>query len=635
MFAGSISPFTRLTGTLIAVICFALFVPSANADDTAPDTGDVFDPKPTSAAVFDFYAPTHDASQRHYETAQDGTKLYVETYLPAPKGGVTPPAKLPTILFLTAYSGLEQVAGDVQAHADFGEYLARRGYAVSIGHLPGTGNSGGCLDLGGPKEVAGSVAIVRYIVEGSSWSDGTVGLLGISYDASAAINLALADDPVVARSLKAIVPVEGTPSSYPMVAALDGVPLTGAGAGYAAAYLPFSVLPSTEPSPDAITQRPTCQPEHVTNGANLDVNGNFNDYWREREGRLRVDNLHAALLQFHGLVDTNVNASGLNGWFARLPEDVPHKLVLGQWDHGWPDKVMLHPTWQRADFRDMVLAWFDRYLKGSDTAVEEWPTVQIQDSSGQWRSEKSWPRGSGDLGQLALSAGGVLGSTAPTGTSAYIEVQNSGLPAATTFTTPPLTRPLHITGQPVLDLWASLSYPDAHVSARLDVVDAEGNVLPGTLVYGARSARHLDPIPDDFFVQDSEQLPATDQPIHIPIRLMPADLIVPAGMSLRVSVSGTISDLATVASNPVATPISTEPSGAPGIVTILHDCAHQSVLRFEIAPEKPSLLNVREPDEAGSELLPAPWRRQEVDGGLARNRVCGAKPSDPQLASRL
>ena len=64
----------------------------------------------------------------------------------------------------------------------------------------------------------------------------------------------------------------------------------------------------------------------------------------------------------------------------------------------------------------MVTAWYDRYLKGLDTGVEAWPRVQVQGTDGQWRAEPELPDdAAGPAGQLALGAGGTLGTAEPEG----------------------------------------------------------------------------------------------------------------------------------------------------------------------------------------------------------------------------
>jgi hypothetical protein len=68
-----------------------------------------------------------------------------------------------------------------------------------------------------------------------------------------------------------------------------------------------------------------------------------------------------------------------------------------------------------------------------------------------------------------------------------------------------------------------------------------------------------------------------------------------------------------------------QPSGTATRVTILHDCAHRSALRFLMPRADADLLNVREKDESGP-LADNPYTPPVTDGGLATAPVCGHEP---------
>ena len=95
---------------------------------------------------------------------------------------------------------------------------------------------------------------------------------------------------------------------------------------------------------------------------------------------------HLVLRYFGGFVPWVVQDITLAGWFDHLPDTTPHKGLFGVWNHAFPSAhSAVEPAWARADWYDMVTAWFDRYLKGLDTGVEKWPAVQVQASDGSWR----------------------------------------------------------------------------------------------------------------------------------------------------------------------------------------------------------------------------------------------------------
>jgi hypothetical protein len=320
------------------------------------------------------------------------------------------------------------------------------------------------------------------------------------------------------------------------------------------------------------------------------------------------------------------------GWFDRLPATTPHKGVFGVWNHAFPFRhPAVEPDWARDDWMPMVTAWFDRYLKGLPTGVESWPDVQVQDSTGQWRVEHEFPSTGGPVGQLSLGPEGILGLSEVGGSTAYTEALTEEGGRAV-FETQRLAAPLHITGQPVLDLWLTTDRPDGHIAARIEVIDAEGGVMihdgenstqARLNTFGFRSLQHLEPMPDNYFVQATSVLPPTGTPLRVPVRFQPTDLVVPAGGSLRVTIAGTIS----YTNNSM-------PSGTFSTITLLHDCEHTSALRFVMPTPGLPLLDVRETDELPGRPLAAaaPHVTTLEDGdGLASAKVCGKAPE--RLAS--
>jgi hypothetical protein len=276
----------------------------------------------------------------------------------------------------------------------------------------------------------------------------------------------------------------------------------------------------------------------------------------------------------------------------------------------------------------MVTAWFDRYLKGVDTGVEAWPDVQVQASTGEWWAVDEYPTTGGPLGQLALGADGTLGTTEPQGESVFTEQVAPGAPEdgeLVVFETPKLTKTLHVTGQPMLDLWLMSTRPDGHVGAELEVIGPDGAPLQHQgsnseyqATYGVRSLQHIDPMPNGWFEQEAAKEIATNEPVRVTIRLLPTDLVVPAGGSLRLTIAGGVS----------YSKGDSLPSGAASEITVLHSCDRPSFLRFRMPDAKAPLLNVREHDEAKLPKLASSKAKVGVrsGGGMATAKVCGLRP---------
>jgi hypothetical protein len=100
--------------------------------------------------------------------------------------------------------------------------------------------------------------------------------------------------------------------------------------------------------------------------------------------------------------------------------------------------------------------------------------------------------------------------------------------------------------------------------------------------------------------------------------MLPTDLVVPAGGWLRLTISGSVSYAKG----------DSLPSGVGAAITLHHDCAHPSVLRFRIPDPGAELLNVREKDELESVLLSDGATVGVRDGaGLSTAAVCGDQPA--------
>lgn len=581
----------------------------------------VFEPRPASRPLYGTAPPSSDpAVQRHVVEASDGVDLYVETWLPRATDRHRPAATIPTVLVMTPYASQDVAVYDGAAVA----WFTARGYAVAQAHVRGTGESGGCLEQSAGQQIDDGARIVEYLGRDAPWTNGKVGMYGISYDAETQLSVAGLGDKRRTSYLKAIVPVASVGGQYEY-SFYDGVPFTGFAARSNVGYLAtVSATPGAQPAPTHQVEKLSCQPEVLT--SSTDQDGDMTPYWQAREYRGGASSITAATLYVHGLRDFNVMPQTASGLYDRIPASTPHKGLFGVWNHQFPDRHPgVEPLLARADWLPMATAWFDRYLKGLKTGVEQWPGAQVQASDGTWRAEPDFPANGGRVGQLALGPEGSLGVTSPVGSSSFVEgvAEEARVPGdRVAFVTPPLDKELHLTGVPVLDLWLTTDRSDGHVTAAVEVLDASGEVVrhagdfqevAGT--FGARSLQHLEPIRDNWFRQEASSPAPVGTPLRVLLRMLPTDLLVPAGGRLRVTVAGGASysgrDLA--------------PSGAAPTITLLHDCEHPSVLRFLMARPDVPRLDVRELDDEGP-LEGEPRRRHDVDGGLATERVCGKPP---------
>jgi X-Pro dipeptidyl-peptidase len=634
----------RVRAVLAAALLTMCAAPGAAAQERRP-----FVPQPASDEVYDVAEPPGlpGSGQQVFVRADDGVRLYTETYLPKKRaGGPARPSRLPALMMMTPYQGTEPfgvAAGSPSAARTYTRnlaiYFARRGYAFTVAHMRGTGSSGGCFDYTGPLERADGARLVDFIGREAPWASGRVGLFGGSTPGTAALGAATSGDPRI-EPLRAVVLSIPIPSQYAVWNG-DGVPDT-----IALANWPGNVANDALPHPDdagqedpkalafALAQRPGCAGEVM---APENYDGDYTPWYEQREHRSRAHRIRAATLLHGALHDPGVYPVAFQGFFERLPRTTPRMAIFGQWGHMHPDFDTADPDAPpgpgRGDWRAIVTAWFDRHVAGLPAKTSHWPAVQVQDNEGVWHTERGFPETTGTPGRLALGGGCDLGARQPTGVTAFNDASVTVAPpvctgaGAAVFETPALTKALRITGTPVLDLWVGLDKPDAHVAATLEAVDAEGHSVYSAPIEGRRSAQHLDPLVDGRFEQRAAQQAPVGRAVNIPVRMTPVDLVVPPGGRLRLTVAGAcVGTLCPLFSG------GTQPSGSATQVSILHDCAGPvSALRFTMPPPDRPELDVQPlPGPAGPGLPlpdpPAPAEpspAEQVDGGgIATAPIC-------------
>ena len=628
----------RLTVAALCTCAVGSGLAAEAGAQSAPDLGRPFEPRPISQPIYSVKSPSEDpAAQRHIVEAADGVDLYVEAWLPAAKDGETPPRRVPVVLNMSPY----EAQGTVR-YQPYIDTFVPRGYAYVQAHVRGSGESGGCMEQFGLKEIEDTARVIEWLGKDAAWSDGNVGMTGLSYPGITAIAAAGRGDPEKTKYLKAVI-AGGVAASQYEYGFWDGVPLFLQAPAHSGSYfLTASALPGATSTPQQYIEKASCQPEVAVGSAN--VTGDMTPFWQERDHRRGVGSVRAATLLYHGHQDDIDFELAVAGLFDRLPASTPKAGVFGVWAHSLPNSHEMRSEWERSDWLLVETAWLDRWLKRLDSGADAWPIAQVQGNDGRWRAEAEWPRTGGPAGQIALDAAGKLGADIPSGSSTYTELtfetRQGGPPPGgfATWESAPLPDRLEITGQPVLDTWVSLDRPDAHLAARIETFDAGGNPIPQGTATGFRSAQHLDPIVDGAFRQAAGRPAPVDAPVRVPVRFSPTDLVVPAGGRIRLTVAGSL--IANAGLNGAGIPEPafygpSQPSETATRVTVLHDCEHPSILRFLLPAEEPDLLNVREADEPATEPLAdnRPFDAPVSDGGgLATAPVCGAAPVDPNSA---
>jgi putative CocE/NonD family hydrolase len=390
--------------------------------------------------------------------------------------------RLPTVMDAGPYYG-DRIALDKYRPPTI-EWLVPRGYTVIQMSLRGTGESGGCMEYKSLKDVDDVSAVIDWIAA-QPWSNGNVGMIGRSYDGTAAWSGAASGNP----ALKAILPISGAvdaPGMYFKNGTAEGrmlaphIPIywTNYGLGLTDRSDPASRMDNW---PDNLCPEVF---ESQVQGDRSSLTGDASDsYWQDRNLQPRIlEHYRGAVWVVHGLQDWNVNPSQVVPFLREMQDaGIPTKGWLGVWGHAYPDRVDEHRN-VRWDWGQRVLEFFDFYLKGQGPAPRM--DVEVEDSLFVWRSEETYPPRDAALqgwdlaGDMALAPEGegaagsfLLAGSDPTAfatDAAWV----AGLPRAgagaptlgtvgsrPTFTSEPLEQAVRIAGLPQLQLRAAPSTP--------------------------------------------------------------------------------------------------------------------------------------------------------------------------------
>jgi predicted acyl esterase len=616
-------------------------IPAALAE-SAPDAGRPFTVEVNSEPLYGIKAPSEDPATQTVRLQTDGAELFLETYLPAPKDGHVPPERMPTILIPTPYDLANDNNNGGKASPLTLDAVVPHGYAYSQLHLRGTGLSTGCPNLFTRQEANDIARAIEYLGTEAPWSNGVVGGYGHSNPGGSILNAATRADDADTRVtpyLKALwvgAPVVDVYNSNWIIDGVGSQLWMPVGTPY---YSIASPLVDDGEDTGTYAERRPCSSDKVYPW--LQQSNDYAPYFQDHHVRGSISNLDVPIFMFHGHADlyAAAGASPMNqvGLFEQIPPTTPKFGMFGVYGHDHPSETeatarTVRPEWARPDYDDMRIAWFDYWLKGIDSNIEQWPTVQVQGTDGQWRGEPDWPFTGGPVGQLALGPNGLLGTTDPTGDTTYLEATTETTQgrAPGTFAVFEMDVPerLEITAQPVLDLWVELGAPDGHIAARLETFDREGEPIPYGMTYGMRSVQHLEPLVNNRFVQETGIPAPVGTAVNVPLRLQPTDLVVPAGGSIRLTIAGSINVSPGLNMAGVPDPLLGDWSQVSGVIApvkILHDCAHPSALRFLMPRSDPDLLNVRERDETHVRANPGPAPVSD-GGGIATAPVCGNAP---------
>src|SRR5271170_1368655 len=136
---------------------------------------------------------------------RDGIHLLADVFRPRE------PGRYPVLIAASPYprqiQNMGAPAGFIEAGAS--DFFVPRGYVHVIANLRGTGGSGGTYTYSDSQERRDMYDLVEWAAE-QPWSDGNIGMVGISYFAMTQMAAAVERPP----HLRAIMPIQGTYDFY-------------------------------------------------------------------------------------------------------------------------------------------------------------------------------------------------------------------------------------------------------------------------------------------------------------------------------------------------------------------------------------------------------------------------------------
>ncbi len=429
-------------------------------------------------------------------------------------------------------------------------WFAMRGYACVRVDMRGNGDSQGLMqDEYTPLEQADCIEVINWLAA-QPWCNGNVGMMGISWGGFNGLQVA-AHGP---EPLKAVITLCSTVDRFADDIHYKGGCLLNENLGWGATMWSYS---SRAPDPalrsdwrDMWLERLRAEPflpslwlRHQRRDA----------YWQQGSVIEDYSALKAKVLAIGGWGDAYKNA------VPQLVEALPGaKGIIGPWVHKYPHFAVPEP---RIGFLQEALRWWDRWLKGIDTGVEDDPDYRVYlmdgvrpatwylDRPGRWIAETTGTTSHLDHITLHLTNTGLrdnpavldrtVSAPAHCGSEAgeYCAIwlgpelpgdQRGDDALSASFDSAPLATDMDIVGAPRLTLTLSADQPQAQIAVRLNHIHPDGAATRFT--YGVlnlshrKSAEHPSPMS-----------PGTAQDItldldHIAYR-------VPAGHRLRLSIS--------------------------------------------------------------------------------------------------
>ena len=474
---------------------------------------------------------------------RDGTVLRADVYRPdVPEAGTE---EFPVLMSLSAY---QKAMDRILPHAPPFTHVERpepdwwvpRGYTLVFIDTRGTGTSPGQSDLWSMQEAWDYYDAIEWAAV-QPWSNGKVGLIGVSYYAITQWNVSSLQPP----SLTTIVPWEGWADMYRDSVFHGGVFNQGFYGRWWLDVRGKQLLENTRADNSAALSEDLIY--------NFMAHHLDSPWWDEVKSRAQFDKITVPLYSSGNWGGWNHHMRGNIDGYVRSASS--HKKlemhVGGHTDAFYSDEG-----------KHEMLRWYDYWLKNKETGIMDEPPVRLCVRTSvrecEWRFENEWPLARTEYRRYYLNpapAGVVKGAihdvsltttppgregqlVYPTGPEAYARGLSSR--PTLTFVTEPMTEDVEITGHSNLLMWVSSETDDMDIFAYLRNMAPDGTVETATRGILRVALRKLDPdLSTDYrpyHSHDEEQKLIPGEIVPVQVEIWATSMVYKAGDRIRLDV---------------------------------------------------------------------------------------------------
>jgi uncharacterized protein len=448
---------------------------------------------------------------------RDGVELLADVLRPDDAG------PFPVLIAASPYPRQIQDLGAPLGFIEAGssDFFVPRGYVHVIANLRGTSGSGGTFGFFDAQERRDLYDLIEWAAV-QPWSDGNVGMLGISYFGMTQLEAAVEQPP----SLKAIFPLAATADLF-AAATHNGL----LSSSFVTSFLYMVGMTSGRTNrlwrSTLIAGVRRLLREPRVHAKFADANGEAamtglrmllklhhdphpwdelwravavehpvrDEWWDERNLLPLMDRITIPVYVGCDWQNVPLHLPSTLASIDALPNS-PHVQVAMMGEHGlsWP--------WESLHVE--ALAWYDQWLKHRDTGVLEGPHIRyvLPGADDGWHTSDTWPVPGTEHGEWALRVDGILDADEGEAGERTLIAFGAGLnrpgpspidpPDSLTWTTAPLEADLTVIGEIELRLDATASASDTAWIVLLRVVQPDGATDDITAGYLRASLRTVD-----------------------------------------------------------------------------------------------------------------------------------------------